>query len=1388
MFEFDCPAGLAFDSKFEVCVWPGSLSYSSPCSGSSEIAPVPKQRFICPGEPGYYADPENCRWFFACLDHGKSPLSAYEFRCPFGLVFDEERLVCEWPWLVPKCGSAGVVLTQTQEFVYGNGVTSLDQYDGLGQLGVVKLGGLAGGFVQAPAKVYTSAGQVILDHSNIAGIEAARLGVSEGIAKAQEDARIINDGLFGRISASVRPATGTVNIIGGGASVVGVVESASNADIQISHDGSSRYDSLAAFPASVEPVPVVASVPFPTLNGTGFETINGGVIANVPEFQYKFKSPSNIFFETNVGSNLENETLFVNYVSSTPAPFVKVGERYEYANTAIPFVQNSGAKITVVSSTPATTYVESSEGFVPQPVVPIGPIVSSYNYRAGQSKEEAISSVSYSGAISSGHQEQQPILEFGQKLNIPVVQFSYKGVGASANSAGAAGYQYQEQQVVGGVEEKVPIQQKFEFVTQPPISQYQQVDKAAGYQQIVNQPAVEQNKQFITPVVQYNYQSGGVRQNGYQYRQEQQVVPAPVVQYNYQNAAKANSYQFQQDFRASVNNKVNFGSGGSYEYKNPAFNVLVPQVAIPFINYTFVNPKPLEKQFVPNGYSYQNVDKSAGYVYVKPEAPITYSTPAPEAKPVAVVYSTPTPIVQQQKISFSTHPDAVTYSTPAPVTQQKVSVSYPEVVTYSTPAPVVQQKVSVSYPEVVTYSTPAPVVQQKVSVTYPEVVTYSTAAPVVQPKVSFAYQDVVRYSTPAPVVVHAAPEVQQKVTVTYPNPVTYSTPAPVIKENVGYSYPKPNVVFEEKPAVIVEGYNYPKPSVAFEEKPVGYNYPKPAVVYEEKPIVGYNYPKPSIAFEEKPVVVEQKGYSYPKPSVVFEEKPVVVEQRGYNYPKPSVVFEERPVVVEQKGYSYPKPSVVFEEKPKPAVIVSTTVTPLPPKPKSYYYQKPVFKGYDYPKPSVVFSEEPVQVPVQEEPVIKKTAYVTGNQYQQKQNLGGSFEYVAPVVASTAVPVVAPKKYSQAADASYAYFNRYNVANSNAGYEQAFYSNAQPAVYVSSTPQPTLYVSSTPKPTFASVIVNAAKLEEGAKVLRVSTSPRPTIQTQSPPISRYEFSSLDEQRQVVETPKTTYLPVQAKIGSSTTPVPARVVESYIAPTQQPPVRLVARPKATMIVKQNDFHPLLSAKLGAQCTCVSNTLKLKKPPPVTVVTTTPEDSESIEIENYRAPESTTNPIQPAPAPTYVVKKRLRVRPTTTLVYEEAPTSRPTDVFLTEKSTNDYSDKELADTVRKGLNLIKAAAKEGAKEALNTPAFDRYGPGGWRSRDETLQGTIDCQRAGLFRHPNQCNKFYACRWDCDKKRFTLHVFNCPVHLTFDNSLGACNWPSQGPACLENTLLPSE
>uniref|UniRef100_A0A0C9QXF2 Cht3_0 protein n=1 Tax=Fopius arisanus TaxID=64838 RepID=A0A0C9QXF2_9HYME len=116
VFEFDCPDGLSFDERTEVCVWPGSMPKGSPCPGSSEIAPTAPRRFRCPGE-GYYADPNNCRWFFACMNLGQDDMTPYEFRCPYGLVFDEKKLVCDWPWLVPAC--AGKNYNYGGENIYG---------------------------------------------------------------------------------------------------------------------------------------------------------------------------------------------------------------------------------------------------------------------------------------------------------------------------------------------------------------------------------------------------------------------------------------------------------------------------------------------------------------------------------------------------------------------------------------------------------------------------------------------------------------------------------------------------------------------------------------------------------------------------------------------------------------------------------------------------------------------------------------------------------------------------------------------------------------------------------------------------------------------------------------------------------------------------------------------------------------------------------------------------------------------------------------------------------------------------------------------------------------------------------------------------------------------
>lgn len=265
----------------------------------------------------------------------------------------------------------------------------------------------------------------------------------------------------------------------------------------------------------------------------------------------------------------------------------------------------------------------------------------------------------------------------------------------------------------------------------------------------------------------------------------------------------------------------------------------------------------------------------------------------------------------------------------------------------------------------------------------------------------------------------------------------------------------------------------------------------------------------------------------------------------------------------------------------------------------------------------------------------------------------------------------------------------------------------------------------------------------------------------------------------------------------------------------------KPKVAVVTKINDFNPLLVRKLGAVCSCQSPVLVLKgRRPNVQVqqdISDYSNDNDyargdisddewaqksarfrSLAIEAATPASvvaSTFNPIIVPDDSYYQDLQEQNTYESGKETYSQSYVSSTPAVYSTTERTVKIRPRIKAVTVAptyKTVVLNQEVApvvvpKQAVSQAsdVESQAFDRYGPGGWRSRDETLQGSVDCQRAGLFRHPKQCNKFYACRWDCTKQRFTLHVFNCPVQLSFDESLGACNWPSQGPACQGDTLL---
>uniref|UniRef100_A0A1E1X6J6 Putative vegetative cell wall protein gp1 n=1 Tax=Amblyomma aureolatum TaxID=187763 RepID=A0A1E1X6J6_9ACAR len=122
VFIFDCPPGLVFDEKIEVCNWP---SWSESCHGSGEIATTPKSAFRCPGL-GYYQDPDNCRWFYFCDDaYENGTLMAFDMRCPHGLGFDPNTFSCNYQAVTPGCkGHSGVV----QQALFGPSLFSPGEF------------------------------------------------------------------------------------------------------------------------------------------------------------------------------------------------------------------------------------------------------------------------------------------------------------------------------------------------------------------------------------------------------------------------------------------------------------------------------------------------------------------------------------------------------------------------------------------------------------------------------------------------------------------------------------------------------------------------------------------------------------------------------------------------------------------------------------------------------------------------------------------------------------------------------------------------------------------------------------------------------------------------------------------------------------------------------------------------------------------------------------------------------------------------------------------------------------------------------------------------------------------------------------------------------------
>lgn len=266
---------------------------------------------------------------------------------------------------------------------------------------------------------------------------------------------------------------------------------------------------------------------------------------------------------------------------------------------------------------------------------------------------------------------------------------------------------------------------------------------------------------------------------------------------------------------------------------------------------------------------------------------------------------------------------------------------------------------------------------------------------------------------------------------------------------------------------------------------------------------------------------------------------------------------------------------------------------------------------------------------------------------------------------------------------------------------------------------------------------------------------------------------------------------------------KIVTSTYAPVKQQlievssiPVRRT-KPKVAVVTKINDFNPLLVRKLGAVCSCQSPIVVLRGRRPNVQVQ---QDFDEYGNDDYSDADGLgdNNNEWAQKSVRLQTVKTVTVPSVTKTTFN--PIIVPDDSFyqdyqesveITPKAQEVYSENYVSSTpVAVTERVVKIRPR--VKAVTVAPTYKTVLLGqevapvlkATATRRDDLQG-IKCERAGLFRHPKQCNKFYACRWDCNKQKFTLHTFNCPVQLSFDPSIGACNWPSQGPACQGDTLL---
>ena len=1495
MFEYDCPAGLAFDERWEVCVWPGSLPEGA-CRGSSEIAPVPRARYNCPRTEGYYADPENCRWFFACLDHardGLTPLTAYEFRCPFGLVFDEQHLLCQWPWFVDGCGNSGLFAGSYFGAVAFGDATRRGYVSAAG-------GHVSSGVPASPASGSTFVATGDLGLRPGVGLTSGAVptvlqnGAGSGAGYGTAGILLTDANTGGNVGAPstyfAEASRGNVkhrgSAAGGGefggqiakSYLLAVKDTDSLSNVGSYNEGR-HISSYASFPDSY-------------VSGGRIENSGGYVLGE----HFGIHRIGTGFGVRSGGSSDSSGTQTAGFNTGTGSGDAKIS----YSSSDYEGEYLSGS---VLTSTPTQTVVKS-------PNIPVIPVTTF--------KKQAVTHIPIVQPIAT---HQQRVIETPQAPVVPVTTFTRPAV-VKVESAAVPVGTYQQTVVETPVTAAVPI-----YAAVSPVQQ------AASVTPHIRRPTVSQTSTFDTaPVTTYLAETPTAPAVLTRIRLQPVSYQAPNVPATKPIVPPVNTYlstpvptvaPIPSDFAETGSPRLRTGdeNEGYSFHRRPFISVATDGAA--GISVPLLRSNVDTFGIVGNDNTAQVTQTPA----IKSDIFLS-TTPATSIFTSSLVPLFSTPINSSSgHVSSTTVPSShIGSSIPiAPVVKSQTATRHysyfgpaPAIFTGTppsvTPVPNLKSRVSSS-----SYSVPAvPSIRYSYSSSAPTLVTSDAvslnAGPLIRPN-------------------GESHSFQSSGTVTGDTiPITNTRVTPA----GGYLYPKP---FISTPISNIETVNshenadVPSSTTVSSDTfvPISHTTNQKAILLSTvEPIHSVSFFDGSFGARTHN---EHNKSATAYPGAVGREKFIPQNNIKYRAPLATVytggsafIFDADQARRQGRPYSgyvsstplpvtaAPGPSVTFISSTTRPVTYTPVVLP-----KSYATVSPAVKT------TYISSALPVES-VTSAPVLQSTS----SEYKNLEEYGlrvGQFASRRKPTSTT------PTSYDN--ENVEALLDKYSgkfgglLDNNRDGFITEVITDDQADRGRSRVSQggigDTLQREHVKSVDLSDMNGRYAAIagykDEGSNSvfgIRTGVSSTPATSTGSSN-ARYTAGGT-----YISTPASTSRGGsrgRMRYGSNVdTDADGGIGYEAITVEREDAKSRSKEAPVVVITRLSDVNPLLVAKLGAQCTCKSNTVTLKRPDGYSrggnseskllpISSPTLQDDITSRSEIYKVPEHV--PAAPLPgsnivtgtSPDIILGLNDEISPSTFVNFDPVPfsipkankflkaigldetgftttpavlvttfrphsklsevthtTAKPVKTAAPVPSNTDVRSSFRFDVVSTPLApLLKvshsipttvsvtsrsraqvptvvsttavpipvagvpglrrvasisgvhpktgcpdfsvevAGSARGLDVKIDGPApgvaggvaigagrsFDRYGPGGWRGLDETLQGSVDCQRAGLFRHPKYCNKFYACHWDEWKRRYTLHVFNCPVHLAFDSNLGACNWPSEGPACTDNTLL---